>query len=79
MQYSKKVMNMKELMQECGFPKPYLMRAFRTQGQTFAFRQNPANRTSPVLFDTEEFETWRQKDIKVQQRAMRQREGVLCG
>lgn len=68
MKYSKKVMNRKELM-SMGFSENYLMRAFSTPGQTFAWRQNPTNRTSPILFDTDGFEQWRIKDCNMQERA----------
>ena len=77
MRYPKKVMNRTELMKECGFTERYLMRAYATPGQTFAWRDNPANRTSPINYDTEAFEEWRQKDIQMQQRAMRQKAGVM--
>ena len=76
MRYPKKVMNRKELMKECGFSETYLMRAFTTPGQTFAWRDNPANRTSPIMFDTEGLEEWRIKDIQMQQRAIRQKGGA---
>lgn len=69
MEYPKKIMNRKEMIQQMGFPEAYLMRAFSIPGQTFAWRQNPVNRTSPILFDTAGFEEWRIKDCKSQERA----------
>lgn len=65
MQYEKSVMSKKELM-AMGFPESMLLRASREQGQTFAWRMNPANRTSPLLFDTHGFELWRLKQVKLQ-------------
>ena len=72
MDYPKRIMNRKELA-SYGFPDSYLMRAYSTPGQTFAWRQNPANRTSPLLFDTAGFEEWRIKDCRMQEQARKQR------
>ena len=72
MEYPKQIMNKKELS-GLGFPEAYLMRAFSQPGQTFAWRQNPANRTSPILFDTAGFERWRLDDCKTQEKARKQR------
>lgn len=60
--YEKKVMRLSEL-EGYGFPKEYLMRAYRARGQTFAQKINPAARNSPIIFDTEEFDKWRLKNI----------------
>ena len=73
MKYPKKIMCKKELVQQLGFPDAYLMRAYATPGQTFAWRQNPANRTSPILFDTDGFEEWRVKDCQMQEKARKMR------
>lgn len=43
---------------------------------TFAWRQNPANRKSPILFDTEGLEKWRLEDCKMQERARTMRTTV---
>lgn len=72
MKYPKNVMNRKELIQ-MGFSESYLMRALSTPDQTFAWRQNPANRTSPILFDTAGFEEWRVKDCQMQEKARKMR------
>lgn len=77
MNYPKQIMNRKELIEQMGFPEAFLMRAFSTPGQTFAWRQNPANKTSPILFDTEGFEKWRVDDCKMQERARKMR-GVVA-
>lgn len=75
MEYPKKFMNRKELM-EMGLPESYLMRAYATPGQTFACRANPMDKKSPILFDTEEFEKWRINDCQVQERARKMRATV---
>lgn len=74
MKYRKKIMSRKDLIKECGYTRAYLDRAYMTPGQTFAFRLNPANKTSPILFDTEGLEEWRRKEIKMQQQAIRLRQ-----
>ena len=76
MEYPKPIMNRKELIGEMGFPEAFLMRAFSTPGQTFAWRANPANKHSPILFDTAGLEAWRLKDCKMQERARKMRTTV---
>ena len=68
MKYPKPFMNKKELL-AMGIPESYLLRAIATPGQTFALRANPANRTSPIIFDTVGFEEWRLKDAETQGKA----------
>lgn len=58
MTYPKPVMSKPELMQ-MGFPRTLMDRAFRERGQKMAWRINPKNNRSTILFDTEEFEKWR--------------------
>lgn len=65
MNYEKQVMSKKELM-KMGFPEDVLLRASREKNQTFCWRQNPKNRTSPLLFDTEGFEKWRLQQVRLQ-------------
>lgn len=67
MEYQKQIMRMSELA-KMGFPVLYLLSAYRTPGQTFAFRMNPLKENSPIIFDTVGFEKWRQKSIKAQAR-----------
>lgn len=76
MKYAHPVMSKKELI-GMGFTRAYLDRAIAVPGQTFAWRLNPANKSSPVLFDTEAFERWRLREIAVAERARRQRQGVM--
>lgn len=68
MKYPKQIMNKKELL-SMGFPEAFLMRTLSTPGQTFAWRENPANKHSPIMFDTEGLEKWRLDDCKMQERA----------
>lgn len=77
MKYPKKIMNRKELISGMGFTEPYLMRAFSAPGQTFAWRENPNNKHSPILFDTGGLEEWRIKDCQMQERARKTR-GVVA-
>ena len=69
MDYPKTVMSRKALIAQMGFSEAYLMRAYSTPGQTFAWRENPLNKHSPILFDTEGLEKWRVEDCKMQERA----------
>ena len=47
MNYPKDIMTRKALI-TMGFSEAYLMRAFTTPGQTFAWRENPLNKHSPI-------------------------------
>lgn len=62
MQYPKPIMRATEMEKKLGFPREYLLRAFRTHGQTFARKINPTAPNSPIIFDTEGFEKWRVQD-----------------
>lgn len=76
MNYPSEIMTRKALISQMGFTEAYLMRAFSTPGQTFAWRENPMNKHSPILFDTEGLEEWRIKDCQRQERARRTRETI---
>lgn len=70
MEYPKKVMRMTELV-KMGFPEEMLRQATMEQGQTFAWKNNPKARNSPLMFDTEEFEKWRQRQAKTTTKTLR--------
>jgi hypothetical protein len=73
MEYPKKIMNMKELM-KLGYTERYLYRIFCTRGQTCAFRLNPLNPRSRILFDTDELEKMKEREIRAQQKGMHLRD-----
>lgn len=73
MEYPKKIMNMKELM-ELGYTERYLYRIYSTKGQKCAFRLNPLNPRSRILFDTDELEKMKEREIRVQQKSMHMRD-----
>ena len=64
MEYPKPVMGATELRQ-MGFPRSVVDRAARSKGQRFCWRSNPKNPRSPLLFDTEGFEKWRQSQARL--------------
>lgn len=66
MVYKADIMTKKEML-KMGFPESLLMRAMTEPGQTFVFKANPLSRTSQLLFDTQGFEKWRQKQAKLLQ------------
>lgn len=73
MKYPKKIMTRKALISQMGFSEAYLMRAFSAPGQTFAWRENPNNKHSPIMFDTDGLEEWKKKDCQMQEKARKQR------
>lgn len=70
MEYPKKIMRMTELVR-MGFPEEMLRHAVQEKGQTFAWKNNPLARNSPLLFDTEGFEKWRLNQAKTTTKALR--------
>lgn len=70
MKYPRQIMKISDL-EQMGFPKDYLLRAYRSRGQTFATKMNPARPNSPIIFNTEGFDQWMQQEIKAQQAAER--------
>lgn len=76
MNYPGKIMSRKALINQMGFTESYLMRAYCTPGQTFAWRENPNNKHSPILFDTDGLEEWRIKDCQMQERARKMKTTV---
>ena len=70
MEYPKRIMNRKELI-KLGYSKTYLQRVYTTPGQKCAFKMMPNRSRSRILFDTEELEKFREKEIKAQQAAIR--------
>uniref|UniRef100_A0AAU8AYN5 UBA domain-containing protein n=1 Tax=Dulem virus 35 TaxID=3145753 RepID=A0AAU8AYN5_9CAUD len=75
MEYPKPVMKLTELM-EMGFPKEFLMTAYRSTGNNFATKINPMKANSAIIFDTQKFDAWNQKQIAAQVKAI-PRGGVL--
>lgn len=67
MQYPKKIMRFSEMRDDLHFPNEVLVRAYREKGQTFAWKMNPLKSNSPIVFDTEGFERWRLKQVKISQ------------
>lgn len=57
MVYPKPVMRATEL-EKMGFPRDYLLYAYRRKGQSYAWKSTP-KKNSPILFDTVAFEKWR--------------------
>lgn len=70
MNYPKLLMSRNELI-NFGISRTELEIAYLAPGQTFAKKVNPLKKNSPIKYDTEGFEKWRQKEIVHQQRAIR--------
>ena len=70
MKYAKKVMRKSELC-EMGFPEEFLDSAYRESNQSFAQKINPYKKNSPIIFDTEEFDKWRLRKLRDENKAIR--------
>lgn len=68
MEYPKPVMRLTEL-QEMGFSKEYLMKAYRSKEQVFAWKIDMTKENSPILFDTKQFEQYRIRLIGLEKKA----------
>ena len=68
MKYPKQIMRKNEMI-GIGIPEEMLMMAYNEKGQTFAQKINPYKKNSPIIFDTEEFEKWRLKLLRTEQKS----------
>lgn len=69
MEYPKAMMKIKELM-DMGIPESMLMNAYREKGQNFAQKIDPKRSNSPIVFDTAEFDKWRMKMQRAENKAI---------
>lgn len=69
MKYPKPIMKKTELL-KMGFPDEYLMYVYRMPGQRIAHKLNPTKKNSPLIFDTEALEEFRQKQIKTESQSI---------
>lgn len=58
-------------LEEMGFPKEFLIKAYRSRGQDFAMKINPLKRNSHIIFETDVFEKWRIAQVDSQRRMQR--------
>lgn len=71
-EYPKPIMKISELI-SIGFPEEMLFNAYRTKGQRFAQKSNPAVKNSAIIFDTAEFDKWRMKQLETENKALSSR------
>jgi hypothetical protein len=75
MEYPKQVMRLREL-EAMGIPESFLMDAYRSKNQRFAWKLDMTKKNSPILFDTSGFEEYRMSLIKNEQEANRRNRRV---
>lgn len=63
MQYAAQVMRLTEL-QKMGYSREYLLNVFRTT-QGIAWKMNPTKPNSPICFDTERLEKYRESQTRI--------------
>ena len=68
--YPKAIMSRTEL-EELGIPRTLLERAYADPKQTFAQKLNPLKKHSKIIFMTDGFEEWRQKQADIERRGRR--------
>lgn len=64
MKYPKSIMKISEL-KRMGFPEQFLLNAYFSENQKFAWKMDVSKRNSPILFDTELFEIYRMKQLDI--------------
>lgn len=69
MQYPKPFMRTSELV-KLGIPKEMLLNAYRAKGQRFAQKATAGKKTSPIIFETAEFEKWRMKQLEMENKSL---------
>lgn len=77
MTYPKPFMTIEEMAKFTGFSKKYLMKVYHRKDNNFAGKLNPALRNSPIVFDTEKFDQWREKQIKMEIDAMHKKSAAV--
>jgi hypothetical protein len=76
LEYPKQVMRLSEL-KTMGIPEEFLMNAYRSRNQNFAWKLDMTKKNSPILFDTSGFEEYRLGLIKSEREANR-RNRYVC-
>lgn len=69
MEFPKEVMSKKDL-ENMGFVKGILMRAYHDPNQDFAFKLDPAKKSSSIYFYTPGLNKWLSNQISAQVKAM---------
>lgn len=67
MEYPEKVMRARDLAKHLGLKASAISCLYHYPGQNFAWKQSDA-RNSPILIDTESYEKWRIRQIKLARR-----------
>ena len=76
MKYPKQIMRLSEL-RKMGFPETYLLNAYFDRNQNFAWKMDVRKSNSPILFETEKFEEYRQKQMSIDRQINRHSEVVV--
>lgn len=71
MTYPKKFMTVKEMQEFTGLKRDYLLGLFRRSDNNFAMKLDPTKANSTIIFDTEKYDEWMQKEIKQQVKVAR--------
>lgn len=73
MTYPKPFMSLADLAAFTGLSEEYLLSVYRRKDNDFAGKLDPAKKNSKIFFDTERFDQWRAKQIKLEVEAMRRK------
>ena len=73
MTYPKKFMGLVELAKFTGLSEEYLQKVYRRKDNDFAGKLDPSKKNSRIVFDTEKFDAWRTRQIKLELEGMRRK------
>lgn len=76
MKYEKPIMKTSELI-KMGYTRDYLLGLYALPDQDFAWKQNMTKKNSPIFFDTEKLEEYRQNQIKLERQAVKRRTTLI--
>lgn len=76
LEYPKPIMKVSELI-KMGYTRDYLLSIYALPTQDFAWKQNATKKNSPIMFETDKLEEYRQNQIKLEQQAKKRRVAVI--